>query len=442
MVRRDFRTPPSLPELTQTRCITIPNSQPWLGLVNAALLMLTEAWRYEQVEETDLTPEATAAAAYAMYVQYLGECPMACCPMRYNPYTGRLQQSDDGGLTWFDVDDGPWTESLYPPFGAMPPVRPESGTEAKLCAAASNAATVYANLYEQTGNYLLNYVAATDWEYAGGLGAMIQGFLMVIGAAAAQPFVAISTLLGVVGVRQQYLDYPLDSQDIEDLTCIMLEHGFVQPSGAVTFDFQAVWDAIDLDSPKNGLVRFLLTMTGPDALNFAGGVDIVASPDCTACNPPDEWCYLFDFMGGDDGDFAPVQMYNANGSAHCGTATGETYYPTLGWRIGASRGNTIGRTFAQTTITRIVVQKSGNTGGSAVNLFNNTGGTPYSRQDSDNLVALEFGSGAGTVDSGPISFEADEIALVTCTASGSIFWEKMWLYGTGTNPFGTDNCEE
>lgn len=251
--------------------------------MNAALLMLTEAWRYDQVEETDMTAEATAARAYQMYVEYLGECSMACCPLRINPFNGRLQQSDDGGLSWFDVEDGPWTESLYPPFSAMPAPRPEATEAEQKCAAAATAAYVLANLYQQTGNTLLNAVAETDWEYAGALGAMLQGFLMMIGAVAVQPFVAIASLLGIVGVKQQYVDNPLDADDEERLTCILLENATLEPSEAVTFDFQAVWDAIDLDSPKNGLVRFLLTMIGPDALNYAGAIDAGITPDCAAC---------------------------------------------------------------------------------------------------------------------------------------------------------------
>lgn len=300
MPRRDFITPSTLPSETYQRCILIPASQEWLGLVNAALLMLTEGWRYEQIYETSLTPEQSAAAAYTLYVQYLeGACGLECCPLRINPFNGRLQQSSDDGLTWFDVDDGPWTESLYPPFSAMPLPRPEATDAEKTCAAALTAAYVLRNLYTQTGNTLLNVVAATDWEYAGALGAMLQGFLMVIGAAAVQPFVALASLLGVVGVRQQYVDYPLDNDDEDLLMCILLDNATLQASGAVTFDFQSVWDAINLDSPKNGLVRFLLTMIGPDALNYAGAVDADLGSDCSACE--ETWCCIFDFSAGLNG---------------------------------------------------------------------------------------------------------------------------------------------
>lgn len=301
MPRRDFITPSTLPAETQSRVITIPASQEWLGLINAALLMLTEEWRYEQLYDTSLTPEATVAAAYEIYVAYLtAVCDMACCQMRYNPFNGRLQQSDDG-LTWLDVADGPWTESLYPVFSAMPQPRPETTDAQKKCAAAATAAYVLRNLYAQTGNTLLNVVAATDWEYAGALGSMLGGFLLTIGAAALQPFVAIASLLGIVGVRDQYVDYPLDSADEEQMTCILLENATLESSGAVTFDFNGVYGAIDLDSPKNGLMRFLLTMIGPDALNYAGAIDAGLTPDCDTCG---EWCYRWD-MTSTDGGFAP-----------------------------------------------------------------------------------------------------------------------------------------
>jgi len=286
MWKRQYLTPPEVPEDIYCRQLQIPNSPEWIGTLTGALypLCFPEAWTQEA---GGISPELAAERFTVIFDTMFygsGGCEdMACCPMRVNPYNGRLQQSSDGGLTWLDVDDGPWVESLYPAFSGTPPPRPEATEDEKRCAAAATAAYVLTNLYTQTGNTLLNVVAATDWEYAGALGSMLSGFLLTIGAVATQPYVALATLLGIVGVRQQYLDYPLDGDDEDALKCILLENASVQPDGSVTFDFQATWDAIDLDSPKNGLVRFLLTMIGPDALNYGGGVQAGLSPDCSDC---------------------------------------------------------------------------------------------------------------------------------------------------------------
>lgn len=50
--------------------MTIPSSKEWLGIFNAALLATTYAYNYEQVNETDLTPEECAAYCYEKLLEY------------------------------------------------------------------------------------------------------------------------------------------------------------------------------------------------------------------------------------------------------------------------------------------------------------------------------------------------------------------------------------
>lgn len=324
MANRQYLTPPDIPDDVYCRVLRIPNSPQWIGTLTGVLypLCFASAWTDE---DGGITPEQAAERFTQIFNEMFsgtGDCDdMACCPLRINPYNGRLQQSNDGGLTWFDVADGPWVDSLYPPFSAMPQPRHELTDADKICAAAATAAYVLRNLYIQTGDTLLNVVAATDWEYASALGSMLSGFLLMIGAVATQPYVAIATLLGIVGVRQQYVDYPLDDDDEERLTCILLQHATLEPSGAVTFDFNGVWGAIDLDSPKNGLMRFLLTMIGPDALNYSGAVDAGLTVDCSPCGT---WCRVIDFEV-DDGGFV--------GSSY------SWYESGVGWRSGVAPWN-------------------------------------------------------------------------------------------------------
>lgn len=80
MVRKLFISPPDIPEGEITRCLKIPASQEWLAVVNAAILEMTNPANYEQLNETDLTPEEAAASAYSMYETYLeGECGLMDC---------------------------------------------------------------------------------------------------------------------------------------------------------------------------------------------------------------------------------------------------------------------------------------------------------------------------------------------------------------------------
>jgi len=423
--KRDFRTPPSLPVETITRCITIPNSQEWLGLVNAALLFLTEAWRYDQVELTDLTREETAARAYQMYVEYLAGCAVACCPLRINPFTGRLQQSTDDGATWGDVINGPWDAGEYPETTMLPPPRAESGDDGKACAAAATAARVLFNLYAEVGDKLLNVVAVTDWDYVSALASILTGFLLIIGMLALQPYIAIAALIAIVGVRQQYVDNPLDEDDEALMTCLLLQHSTVQASGSVTFDFQAVWNDVALPTPKNGLMRFLLTMIGPDALNYAGAVDMGITGDCSACG---EWCYTFDFAVANGGwvvDSGYGGVYSAGAWRSTHPSTSELM--------------AIKREFTAAIVTGVTVTYTtgsvANGGYRAIDVYN--GGT------SEGNVTLNAGTGTFTTSwSGEKTLTKIRVWLDSFQRTGENAVTRVVVHGIGTNPFGDDNCEE
>jgi len=71
MVKKLFLTPPDTPSETQCRSLEIPSSQQWLGIFNAALLTMANQYNYEQVNDTDITPEEAAAVGYAVYEAYL-----------------------------------------------------------------------------------------------------------------------------------------------------------------------------------------------------------------------------------------------------------------------------------------------------------------------------------------------------------------------------------
>lgn len=71
MVKKLFITPPDIPSDENCRSLTIPNSLQWLGILNAAILTLTNPYNYEQLYETDLTPEECAERAMQIYESYL-----------------------------------------------------------------------------------------------------------------------------------------------------------------------------------------------------------------------------------------------------------------------------------------------------------------------------------------------------------------------------------
>jgi hypothetical protein len=397
---------------------------PFLPAVAGALAELTHKHNWEQ---SGAVTQAQASEAMAMMLFNWIEADMGCCPMRVNPFNGRLQQSDDDGITFFDVPDGPWTESLYPEFSGTPMPRPETTEAERLCAASATAAYVLANLYKQTGNHLLNYVAATDWEYAGALGAMLQGFLMMIGMVAAQVYLALATMLSIVSIRQQYVDNPLTAADEERLKCILLENATEDANGSVTFDFQPVWDAIDLATPKNDGVRFLLTMIGPDALNYSGGIDADVIGDCANCF---SWCY-------------DVNLGTTNGSFSIISGPG-SWVSGVGWAAAyqsASSQETIylERVFSARYIETIDIQFDKSAGGGANNVNN------MSWRNAGVLVGSNNANPIGTNQIKTLTINATIDRLVfdlnSGTSPSTITIENVTYKGPGTtNPFGSSNC--
>lgn len=74
-MKKPLLTPADIPDDLIVRCIRIPASQEWLGVVNSALLEMTAPWNYEQIDDTDITPEQAAQRAYQIYTDYLlGDC--------------------------------------------------------------------------------------------------------------------------------------------------------------------------------------------------------------------------------------------------------------------------------------------------------------------------------------------------------------------------------
>jgi hypothetical protein len=303
--------------------VNVPNDPEWISLFTGAIYRLSQQiwydrdeahsakyvaakWRDIYLETLNRSWICGDASLFDMRVNPTDSCsiqktmdgvlwfevfrldgPCGTSRLRVNPYTGRIGRVMDD-FTFYEFPDGEWGASLYPPFSSLPP---PIVTADRVCVAAVTAVYVLSNLYRDIGVKLLDEVAATDWDYAAALGTILQGFLLVIGAAAVQPYVAFATLLGIVGVRQQYVDYPLVAQDIEDLTCLFYENA-TEIGDSVVFDFQAIWDGVALASPKNGLFRFMMTMVGPDAVNYAGAIDAGLSADCDNCVEPHE-CLSF-----------------------------------------------------------------------------------------------------------------------------------------------------
>lgn len=102
MVKKLFITPPDMGSGEVCRTLTIPNTQEWLGIFNAALLTLANVYNYEQLYGTDLTPEECAAKAMVIYEEYLNPGVCATVPSPYwDDATDNEEEADTETQTWY-----------------------------------------------------------------------------------------------------------------------------------------------------------------------------------------------------------------------------------------------------------------------------------------------------------------------------------------------------
>jgi len=103
-----------VPSETDCRTLKIPSHKLWLGIFNAAILETTYAWNYEQVNDTDLSPEETAALCYQIMLEYFASG--ACDDTVPTPYWDEEDNADDEDnvdtQTWYGIFDGTFRETV------------------------------------------------------------------------------------------------------------------------------------------------------------------------------------------------------------------------------------------------------------------------------------------------------------------------------------------
>lgn len=297
MARKKFRTPPALPEDTQCRGTVVPASREWLGLYSDALLELTYAYNYEQVEPTDLTPDETAQAAYLQYLAWLdstcgGGSAVPTLPdldtpiYRRNPTTGR----------WEYLNNGEWVEPTGEDAIPEPAPREEPTEPEQKCGAASNAAHVLRELYSAI-------LSAYDENLAPAVNQANIAFQVAVAIGASfgpvsAAFLALSDFAWTV-FTQALTEITEDdwSNEFEEILVCILQKASTVTDGVVTFDFFTVnselvgflLPVIDDFVRVRWQVWYLLQMIGEQGLNDAGGTTAVEG-DCVTCN---EWCFEF-----------------------------------------------------------------------------------------------------------------------------------------------------
>lgn len=119
-MRKQFITPHEVPDGVNCRTLKIPDSQEWLGIFNSAILSLTQAYNYEQLYETDLTPEQCAEIAMLIYEDYLktGQCSALSEPYWDDPEGDDAAQGEDNPAYPFYEDVATWAIAGFVAYAA------------------------------------------------------------------------------------------------------------------------------------------------------------------------------------------------------------------------------------------------------------------------------------------------------------------------------------
>lgn len=440
-MRKDFLTPPDEGSGVTCRTLRTPSDKLWLGVFNSALLTLLDTWRWEQVNDTDLTPDEAVAICQQILTAFweTSECDTCLQP---------------GGMAIIGFDEfgafkmlegGEWVN----PTGdyTVPPIPPrEGGTDSdKQCLAAANAANVLKILYEQLADDYAN-----DLSTAEAISNLVTAIALIIGAwlgfAIAAVIAIYRIMFQVVYETIEFVTADYWTEEFTDkLQCALLACSAVDGEGVVTFNMECLVKEIAettnvLDNPAFvllfGQVQAMLNIIGTDGLNAAGGTTAISSADCEYCD--NEWCYSFDLAASAGG----WTIVTGSFSSGTGIVAVDVYdsgaddtYRYVNIEIAAPAGN-----YTEITCT--------------FNLVKGTflsANSDYIRNGAESLFAVA----ASGVDDGNNTmiwtgdrsdFTTLKFQVVACqrdggTGNGNAYIYNVQMRGTGANPFGEDNCE-
>lgn len=445
-----YLTPETLPPTDECRRLLIPDSPEWLALISGALTELSFRWNWQQ---KGISVDDTLQAVQGIIASYYNQpCtdPEACVT---EEGTRVIRLTATG--RWQELINGTWQEPTGDLEIEPTPARTEPSEIDRLCLASKNAVNCLAQLYEEVTDALDEFGAIEPVVAVmlAGIAALVAAFV----SAAAAAFVA----LGSFAVEQFFqllstIGYDLWSPAYEeDLYCLFLNNAS-DDAGVVSFDYPNIvneihgWmDRVDLDFQRKQLtlqVLYLLNIIGGPGIDWAGTTTAISDDDCSDCG---EWCYEFDFTAA-NGGFSYVAQ-----SSPIFWQSVPVWVSGQGWVAGEARqtssnnrwhGASIEKSFSSTTVTYVEMRYSATAGQCA------TGSNCDTYSLVDNAGVIQSGEWVGSPTPGVYSWSGsrtmtkisariqDSFCTNACTPSGASVITKLILHGTGTNPFGTDNC--
>jgi len=409
-----YPTPLSIPDDTSCWTIPVPNDAAWQAVLIGLLQTLTEEKSWQQYEGA-LSQEDAAGRWAEMVTEFLFNSLVGCSAtppdgIRYNLDTDAVQiQTPDG--EWHDNPDADPRHSNSNKFPPLDSDNPRCDAAANMVAWVKMFIDTLVTVKDETGIIVAFFLDVLEVLWGAGI------FLALITL-----FVETLLFLGLDAVLDAFTSGVYDQ-----LLCIFYCN--IESDGSVTADDLAVINTT-ISTEIGGNVATVLSsiffIMGEVGLSNAGSTG-TETGDCSGCDC--EWCYEFDFTVSDGG-------WNSFSSP------GANYTPGVGWTdatVGGTRGTYIeSDTFAPTVFTHMELTYTA--------LVNATSDVRYGRL-SGTIVMIDVCSaslGTDIVVGWDGSETFDQVGLQvgnsTSFAVGSSVISKAKFRGTGTNPFGSDNC--
>ncbi len=346
-----------------------------------------------------------------------------------------LQSSSDGGTTWVPVTG--WAEN----FGACvrqnmpPPIPPNPGAD-PIAQHACNLAGYLANeIILLSMSRMISGITLMDPEVkiARDIIDLLPGASLVLDTMTTSLSDFYNTVTG--GDLTHYQDASTDSALWSDVTCAIynaiLSVGYVDASNfAATF---AAINAVVYTHPEvvNAIAFYFaqIGLPGIQALQVVGAIDNI---DCSGCGG---WCFQWDFRvsagpwsvpGGADGVYAPGVGFKGTYDAGAGATLMDIFLPISG-------------SVNITAINLFFVSPNADAGATASYINGVCGGSPVTHTFRPPAHPLQQNFSNALVCPAATSLDM-RLANDGDQHLNPPIIQKIHVAGTGTNPFGSNNC--
>lgn len=270
---------PEIPQPDENICVCVPVPKDWRH-IQAFLGQIVQLGYWYTWERDTAHTGRLAAEKWREIYECISEeinCAMAnnCgCDgnnpvlLRYNPVTGRLEQSTDGGETWHDAPDPRYDSPLLPPHVG------DTVDDIK-CITAANAVEYFkTQLIDQ----------ATEWSTLAQVAAAIIAIVLgvITGGLGSALAVELASIFIQAGISAAVAAFTSDVY--ERFRCNLYCHSL--PDGSWDADaIAAIRTRLNIEETATALsiLQSWLDQLGPAGLTNSGRLNLVSDADCSGC---------------------------------------------------------------------------------------------------------------------------------------------------------------